>query len=295
MWKCVAFSILYWSYSTLKSECLWINNVSPSNHRIDWLSYDPRQSTILSMIPIVQESETHVFFKLTMSHGILSRGTTRTDTHTFFCRHAWRGVRMYVWLCYGKQLVKLGQLWQRVNVYDYVGRYFDQASQIHITSSSVVIQLLVYDVHVEVKVEKWLLTPNIHTRIISCLSITTQTILKAKWCTQTSGLQVMLFSNATSYRPNFYRVAWICGWWGHLVLRSRRRRTWTKILNVWQDVTRRQNLQNIVHYRYWAFMFVDFCALWGAFAWQSGWCSPGNGKWNRLYETCLKRAILIDE
>ena len=198
-------------------------------------------------------------------------------------------------LCYGKQLVKLGQLWQRVNVYDYVGRYFDQASQIHITSSSVVIQLLVYDVHVEVKVEKWLLTPNIHTRIISCLSITTQTILKAKWCTQTSGLQVMLFSNATSYRPNFYRVAWICGWWGHLVLRSRRRRTWTKILNVWQDVTRRQNLQNIVHYRYWAFMFVDFCALWGAFAWQSGWCSPGNGKWNRLYETCLKRAILIDE
>ena len=67
-----------------------------------------------------------------------------------------------------------------------VGRCFHQASQIHITFCSV-IQLLVYDVHVEVKVEKWLLTPNIHTWTISCLSISTQTILKAKWWTQTSG------------------------------------------------------------------------------------------------------------
>lgn len=145
------------------------------------------------MIPIVQESETHVFFKLTMSHGILSRGTTRTDTHIFLqaCMEGCAYVCVYMcWsdrLCYREQLVKLGQLWQLVNVYDCVGRYFDQASQIHITSSSVVIQLLVYDVHVEVKVEKWLLSPNIHTWIISCLSISTQTILKAKWCTQTSG------------------------------------------------------------------------------------------------------------
>ena len=54
---------------------------------------------------------------------------------------------------------------------------------------------------------------------------------------------------------------------------------------MWQDVKRLRTSSGIC--------FVDFCALWGAFAWQSGWCSTGNGKWNRLYETCLKRAILI--
>lgn len=128
------------------------------------------------MIPIVQESETHVFFKLTMSHGIMSRGTTRTDTNIFLqacmegCAYVCVCVCRFDRLCYGKKLVKLGQLWQRVNIYDSmtvqlvdVGRYFDQASQIHITFCSVVIQLLVYDVHVEVKVEKGLLPPSIHT------------------------------------------------------------------------------------------------------------------------------------